>query len=88
MAKLVSQAHGADAAGSAFPRKKLGREQLLPVFASQPRCVVVIEACDGAHHSAQELAALGHVPKLIPSPFVKPFGEAPEDDMADVEATC
>ena len=38
-------------------------------FAGQPRCVVAMEACAGAHHWARELAALGHEPRLIPPPL-------------------
>src|SRR3954467_15104494 len=60
LAKLVFQAHGADASGGVVFRKKLRRDQVLAFFASQPRCVVAMEACAGAHHWARELAALGH----------------------------
>ena len=42
IAKHVFQAHGADASGRAVFRKKIGRAKLLPFFASQPRCRVVI----------------------------------------------
>ena len=88
LAKLVFQVHGADAAGGVVIRKKLRREQLLAFFAGQPRCVVAMEACAGAHHWARELAALGHVPKLIPPPYVKPFVKRQKNDMADAEAIC
>ena len=60
IAKHVFQAHGADASGRAVLRKKLSRSKVLPFFASQPRCRVVLEACGGAHHWARELAKLGH----------------------------
>src|SRR5207244_1042727 len=50
LAKLVFQAHGADASGGVVFRKKLRRDQVLAFFASQPRCVVAMEACAGAHH--------------------------------------
>ena len=88
LAKLVFQVHGADASGGVVIRKKLRREQLLPFFASQPRCVVAMEACAGAHHWARELAALGHEPKLIPPPYVKPFVKRQKNDVADAEAIC
>lgn len=55
LAKLVFQAHGADALGGVVFRKKLRRDQVLMFFASQPRCVVAMEACAGAHHWAQSL---------------------------------
>ena len=88
LAKLVFQAHGADAAGGVVFRKKLRREQVLPFFAAQPRCVVAMEACAGAHHWARELATLGHEPRLIPPPYVKPFVKRQKNDMADAEAIC
>jgi transposase len=50
LAKLVTQAHGADASGAVVFRKKLRHEQMLPFFAGVPRCVVAMEACAGAHH--------------------------------------
>ena len=49
LAKNVFQAHGADASGQAVLRKKLRRDQVLAFFAQLPRCVVVMEACGGAH---------------------------------------
>jgi transposase len=88
LAKSVFQAHEADAAGGVVFRKKLRRDQLLAFFAAQPRCIVAMEACAGAHHWARELAALGHEPRLIPPPYVKPFVKRQKNDMADAEAIC
>jgi hypothetical protein len=47
-----------------------------------------MEACAGAHHWARELTALGHEPRLIPPPYVKPFVKRQKNDMADAEAIC
>jgi transposase len=47
IAKSVFQAHGADASGSVVFRKKLSRSRLLTFFASQPPCLVAMEACAG-----------------------------------------
>jgi transposase len=88
LAKSIFQAHGADAAGSVVFRKKLRRDQLLAFFAVQPRCVVAMEACAGAHHWARDLAALGHEPRLIAPAYVKPFVKRQKNDMADAEAIC
>jgi transposase len=88
LAKSIFQAHGADASGAVVFRKKLRRDQLLAFFAAQPRCVVAMEACAGAHHWARELAALGHQPRLIPPSYVKPFVKRQKNDMADAEAIC
>jgi transposase len=86
LAKSIFQAHGADADGEVVFRKKLRRDQMLGFFAAQPRCLVAMEACAGAHHWARELAALGHDVRLMPPSYVKPFVKRQKNDMADAEA--
>jgi len=88
LAKSVFQAHGADRSGGVVFRKKLRRDQLLAFFASQPRCIVAMEACASAHYWAREIAALGHETRLIPPAYVKPFVKRQKNDMADAEAIC
>ncbi|MDO9247000.1 MAG: IS110 family transposase, partial [Phenylobacterium sp.] len=88
IAKSVFQAHGADAGGSVVFRKKLNRSRLLAFFAAQPRCVVAMEACAGAHHWGRELMKMGHQVRLIPPAYVKPFVKRQKNDMADAEAIC
>ena len=88
LAKSVFQAHGADRAGGVVFRKKLRRDQLLSFFASQPRCLVAMEACASAHYWAREIGALGHEVRLIPPAYVKPFVKRQKNDMADAEAIC
>ena len=88
IAKSVFQAHGADASGAVVFRKKLGRSRLLTFFASQPACVVAMEACAGAHHWGRELIKLGHTVRLIPPAYVKPFVKRQKNDEADAEAIC
>ncbi|RWQ29988.1 MAG: IS110 family transposase [Mesorhizobium sp.] len=88
LAKMVFQAHGADASGGVIFRKKLRRDALLGFFAGQPRCLVAMEACASAHYWAREIAALGHEVRLIPPAYVKPFVKRQKNDMADAEAIC
>ena len=88
LAKSVFQAHGADASGAVIFRKKLRREQVLPFFASQSRCLVAMEACGGGHYWAREIARLGHRTRLIPPSYVKPFVKRQKNDAADAEAIC
>ena len=55
LAKRSFQLHGARADGSIAFRKKLSREQVLSLIASQPRGVVAMEACASAHHWGREI---------------------------------
>ncbi len=86
LAKSIFQAHGADAAGEVLFRKKLRRDQVLSFFVSQPRCLVAMEACSGAHHWAREFMGLGHEVRLIQPRYVKPFVKRQKNDVADAEA--
>jgi transposase len=88
LAKYVFQAHGADASGKVVFRKRLRREKVLEFFAGKPACVVAMEACSSAHHWARELARLGHIVRLIPPAYVKPFVKRQKNDAADAEAIC
>ena len=88
LAKSVFQVHGADASGAVLFRKKLRRHQVLTFFAAQPPCTVAMEACGSAHHWAREIGRLGHVVRLIPPAYVKPFVKRQKNDAADAEAIC
>ena len=87
-AKQVLQAHGADEAGNVVFRKRLARGSVLGFLASQPPCLVALEACGGSHHWAREISKLGHQVKLIAPKYVKPFVKRQKNDMADAEAIC
>lgn len=86
LAKRVFQLHGAAADGSVVFRKKLSRDRLLPFLAAQPRCVVAMEACATAHDWGREIENLGHIVRLIPPIYVKPFVKRQKNDAADAEA--
>src|ERR1700756_5045147 len=88
IAKHVFQVHGADAAGHVLFRKRITRVKLLSFLAAQPRCVVAMEACAGAHYWAREIAKLGHHVRLIAPAYVKPFIKRQKNDAADAEAIC
>ena len=88
LAKNSFQLHGAQADGSVAFRKKLSRGKLLHFLASQPRCVVAMEACASSHYWGRETEKLGHDVKLIPPIYVKPFVKRHKNDTTDAEATC
>ena len=88
LAKHSFQLHGARADGSVVFRKKLSRGKLLDFLASQPPCVVAMEACASAHYWGRETEMLGHEVKLIPPIYVKPFVKRHKNDARDAEATC
>ena len=88
IAKHVFHAHGADERGAKVFSRRIGRSGLLAFFARQPRCVVALEACAGAHHWGRELKRLGHEVRLIPPAYVKPFVKRQKNDAADAEAIC
>lgn len=80
--------HAQDAAGRMVFRKKLTRSQLFAQLANVPSCMVVMEACAGAHWVARQLAALGHTARLISPQFVKPFVQGNKNDFNDAQAIC
>ncbi|MDP3673697.1 MAG: IS110 family transposase [Novosphingobium sp.] len=88
IAKHVFHAHGADASGRQVFSRRISRGKLLDFFATQPRCLVALEACGGAHHWARQLKQLGHDVRLIPPAYVKPFVKRQKNDAADAEAIC
>ena len=88
LAKRSFQVHGARADGSVAFRRKLGREKVLDFVASQPPCVVAMEACASAHYWGREIGKLGHEVRLIPPIYVKPFVKRQKNDEADAEAIC
>lgn len=89
LSKHWFQVHGVDAAGEVVVRRRLRRSEVLPFFASLPRCLVGAEACATAHHWARELQRLGHEVRLMPPAYVKPFvRRRAKNDAADAAAIC
>ncbi len=86
ISKRSFQLHGATAEGKPVFGKKLSREKF-PVFLSEaPPCLVVMEACGGAHYWGRQIIALGHTCKLIPPIYVKPFLKRQKNDSNDAAA--
>ena len=72
LAKYVFHLHGVDERGKVVLRKALRRPGVAPFFANLPRCVVGMEASNGAHYWAKTLSEFGHDVRLISPQFVTP----------------
>ncbi|CAK3415151.1 transposase [Vibrio crassostreae] len=88
LAKNVFSIHGVNAYGKCVLRKTVKRNKLLETFAKLPPCLIIMEACSGAHHWARELLKLGHNPPIMASKFVIPYRQNEKNDANDAEAIC
>jgi transposase len=88
LGKHTFHLHAQDDRGHELYRKKFTRAALIQHLASLESCTVVMEACGGAHFMAQEVAKLGHTPKLIAPHLVRPYVKSNKNDFADAEAIC
>jgi transposase len=88
VAKNVFQIHGVDRQGETVLRKRLRRSQVAEFFRHQTRCLIGIEATQGAHYWARVLRALGHEVRLVAPQFVKPYLKSQKNDANDAEAIC
>lgn len=86
LAKNVFQVHGSGGDDQTLFRKKLARTQFLHFMSKLEPCVVAMEACATANHWARALADQGHVIRLIPPVYVKPFVKRQKNDANDAEA--
>ncbi|MBI3899847.1 MAG: IS110 family transposase [Gammaproteobacteria bacterium] len=88
LGKHTFHLHAQDDRGHELYRKKFTRATLIQHLANLEPCTVVMEACGGAHFMAQEVARLGHTPKLIAPHLVRPYVKSNKNDFADAEAIC
>ena len=74
LAKNVFAVHGVNESGKAeLVKPKVPRDQLLPLIANLPPCLIGMEACSGAHHWARLFMQYGHTVRLIAPKFVTPY---------------
>src|SRR5262249_16035761 len=88
IAKSVFQIHGIDPPGNVIVPRPLKRRYVLPFSQKLPPCLVGIEARASSHHWSRELQALGHMVRLMPPTYVKPYVKRQKNDAADAEAIC
>ena len=92
LAKNVFAVHGVNESGKAeLAKPQVPRDQLLPLIASLPPCLIGMEACSGAHHWARQFQQYGHTVRLIAPKFVTPYrmtGKRGKNDAADAAAIC
>jgi len=87
-AKQVFQRHGVDVQGHVVLHKRVTRQQVLPLLAQLPPCLVGLEACGGSHSWAREITKLGHTVKLMAPQAVKPSVQGNKTDGRDAEGMC
>ena len=92
LAKNIFAVHGVNESGKAeLVKPKVPRDQLLPLIANLPPCLIGMEACSGAHHWARLFMQYGHTVRLIAPKFVTPYrmtGKRGKNDAADAAAIC
>jgi transposase len=71
--KAVFTIHGVDEEEHPIVRRDLNRSQFQSFFSKLSPTMVVMEACGGSHHWGRVLTGMGHVIRLIPPQYVKPF---------------
>ena len=86
--KSVFTLHGVDERGRPILRRDLSRARFEEFLGKIPSTEVVLEACGSSHHWGRVAQALGHVVRLIPPQYVKPFVKRGRNDRNDAEAIC
>ena len=86
LAKNSFQVCGVRADGVVVFNRSVSRPRLYQLLAEQDSCVVAMEACATSHHWGRVAQSCGHVARLIPANYVKPFVKRQKNDHADAEA--
>ena len=69
-------------------RRALRRKEVLLFFGKLDPCLVGLEACATSHYWAREIERFGHVVRLMPPAYVKPYVKRNKNDMTDAAAIC
>ena len=80
--------YGVDQSGHQIEKKRFTRNKFLAYLSNLPPCLIGFEACGGAHYWAAKAQEFGHIAKLMPAQFVKPYLKSNKNDFLDAEAIC
>lgn len=86
VAKNVFQLHGVDYKGKATMKEKISRKKLPEFLARLEKCTIFMETCGSSNYWGREAQKYGHIVKLIPAAYVKPFVKTNKNDANDAEA--
>lgn len=87
LAKDVFEVVGAKTAGHVVERRRLNRQQFRRFLGSLSEGTeVVMEACSTSHYWGRQCHALGLVPRLLPTQYVRAYVRRNKTDRTDAEA--
>ena len=72
--------------GKPIYRKKLNRSQLAEFIPPLAQCIIAMEACPGSQFWGRRFENAGHIVRIIPAQFVKPYLKPNKNDFNDAEA--
>ena len=84
--KATFTVHGVDADDRPTLKQNLSRVQFEVFCRKLAPTEFVLEACGGSHHWGRLLEGFGHVVRLIPPQYVKPFVKRGKNDRNDAAA--
>src|SRR6202451_4189759 len=88
LSKRVFQVHGVNGVEQTVLRRTLRRGQMARFFFAPSAVPIGKETLGLAPHWARVLKGLGHVVRLLPPQYVKPYVKRGKNDAADAEAIC
>ena len=87
LAKDVFEVACAASGGRIVERRRFNRHQFQRFLSSLPPGIeIVMEACGTAHYWGRHCQALGLVPRLLPTQYVRPYVRRNKTDRTDAEA--
>jgi transposase len=86
IAKNVFQLVAVDKNSRKVWEKRIQRSKLIELMSTLKPCRIVMEACGSSNYWSRTFTQLGHVVKLIPPQYVKPFVTGNKTDSRDAHA--